>query len=211
MKILLSLALAALPAFSLTLTFDGTIPRLFQNIEISAGGNVINTSAGQLGVRIDDTFPALMYCADPLTWLLIGPTPVSTITENLFPNGSRLAWLYNTYNPTLTQGWEAAALQLAIWEVVLDNNNDALNAGQLQVTANTDAQVAALAGSMLAASSSMSSTGITFFVPTQGVNYSQTLFQSSAIQLTAVPEPANALLFGVGLLMMGAIRFRRRP
>jgi hypothetical protein len=209
MKIFLSLVLAAIPAFSYTITYDTSIPHLFQTIEVSVGGNVINVDAGQIGVRIDDTFPALMYCADPLTWLLVGPTPVSTITEDLFPNGGRIAWLYNTYNPTITLGSEAAALQLAIWEVVLDNNVDDLDSGQTQTTVNTNAQVKLLAGAMLQASASQTDTGLTFYVPDQGSNYSQTLLQSSAIALTQTPEPTNALLAGAGLLLMGALRRRK--
>ena len=102
---------SALPAFSTTITFDNSYPRLFQNIEPGVGGNVINVNAGLIGVYFNDTFPALMFCADPLTWLLAGPTPVTAVPDNAFINGARLAWLYNTYNSTVTHGWEAAALQ----------------------------------------------------------------------------------------------------
>ena len=67
MRFLLPVLMAALPAFSTTITFDNSYPRLFQNIEVSVGGNVINVNAGQIGVYLNDTFPALMFCADPLT------------------------------------------------------------------------------------------------------------------------------------------------
>ena len=208
MKFFLPVLIAALPAFSTTITFDSSYLRLFQNIEVSVGGNVINVDAGQIGVYLNDTFPALMFCADPLTWLLAGPTPVTAVPDSAFINGARLAWLYNTYNSTLTQGWEAAALQLAIWEVVLDNNNDDLYSGQTQVTVNTDSQVATLAGTMLQASAGQSSAGLTFWVPDHGPGYSQTIFNSAAASSVATPEPATGLLLGAGLLLIGALRRR---
>ena len=210
MRLLLPILLAALPAFSTTITYDSSLPRLFQNIEVSVGGNVITVAAGQIGVQIDGNFPALMFCADPLTWLVLGPTPVTIVPDTSFINGARLAWLYNNYNATLTQGWEAAALQLAIWEVVLDNNSDNLNAGQTQVTVNTSSQVVTLAGTMLLASAGQSATGITFWVPDQGSRYSQTLFNSSAALITAIPEPANGFLIGAGLILIGVLRRFRR-
>lgn len=208
MRILLPLLLAALPAFSTTITYDHSLPRLYEPIEVSLAGAVMTVNAGQIAVQFDDTIPALMYCADPVTWLLPGPVPVTAVSDSVFPNGARLAWLYNTYNATLTEGWEAAALQLAFWEIVLDNNDDNLNSGQTRVTSNTNPFVAALAGAMLLASAGQGSSGVTFWVPDQGPGYSQTLLTASAAAVTATPEPAGYLLFGAGLLFLGALRRR---
>ena len=208
MKLHFLLLLAALPAFATTITYDSSLPRLFQNIEFRVNGNPMNVQAGQIGVQFDGVIPALLYCADPVTSLLVGPTPVTGVPYNAFTNGGRLAWLYNTYNATLTQGWQAAALQLAFWEVVMDNNSDDLNSGQLRVTSNTSSQVTALAGSMLLASAGQSSNGVTFWVPNQGPNYSQTLFSASVVPVVAAPEPGNGFLLGAGLILLAAIRRR---
>lgn len=211
MKLLLPILLAALPAFSATITHDDSLPRLFKNIEVSINGTVLNTDAGQIGVRINHIVPALMYCADPTTGLAEGPTVVTAVPDSAFNNGGRLAWIYHTYNPNLTQGWEAAALQLAIWEIIQDNGADDLLAGLTQITANTDAQVSALATTMLQTSAGQVATGLTFWVPDQGPPaVSQTLFRGLPSVIIPTPEPTNALLLGAGLLMLGAIRGRAK-
>jgi hypothetical protein len=209
MKLLLPILLAALPAFSATITYDGSLPRLFKNIEVSINGTVLSTDAGQIGVRVNAIFPALMYCADPTSALSQGPTFVTAMPDSAFNYGGRLAWLYHTYNPNLTKGWEAAALQLAIWEVIMDNGADDLLAGLTKVTSNTDSQVTNLAKTMLQASAGKSSTGLTFWVPNQGPPaVSQTLFRGGSNVLIPTPEPANAFLLGAGLILLGAIRKR---
>lgn len=194
-------------AFPHTITYDKTVPHLGQMINLQLNGNIVDVSAGQIGVRFDDTLPALRYCADPLTWLEVGPTAVSPILETAFVNGARLAWLYNTYNPTLTEDWEAAALQLAFWEVILDNNSDDLSSGRAQKTVDTDSRVATLTDAMLSASVGKTSSGVTFWVPDSGPSASQTLF-AAAIPNFATPEPFTGILFGAGLLMIGALRLR---
>ena len=209
MKHLLLLLLAALPAIPHTITFDSSVPHLSQSLNLKLNGNTMDITAGQIGVRFDDTVPALMFCADPLTWLLLGPTGVTPVPEASFVNGPRLAWLYNTYSPTLTQAWEASALQLAIWEVILDNNADNLETGRARKTEDTEGRVVTLATTMLSASAGRSSSGVTFWVPDGGPSTSQTLF-AAAIPNIPAPEPMNGVLLGAGLLMIGALRRRAR-
>jgi len=209
MKLLFFTILAAMPAFPHTITFDDSVPHLSQVINLRLDGAPVDLNAGQIGVRFDGTIPAVLYCADPLTWLALGPTAVTPILETSFVNGPRLAWLYNTYNPTLTEGWEAAALQLAIWEVILDNNSDDLSAGRARKTDDTDSRVVTLADTMLAASAGQRSGGAPFWGPDSGPSSGQTLFAAS-IQYFPAPEPLNGLMCGAGLLMIGALRLRAR-
>jgi hypothetical protein len=209
MKFLFFTMLAALPAFPLTITFDDSVPHLSQMINLRLDGDRVDVNAGQIGVRFDGTIPAVVFCADPLTSLELGPTAVTPVLETSFVNGPRLAWLYNTYSPTLTEGWQAAALQLVIWEVILDNNSDDLSSGRARTTDDTDSRVVTLADSMLAASAGQTSSGVTFWVPDSGPSASQTLFASSIAYLPA-PEPFNGMLFSAGLLMIGALRLRAK-
>ncbi len=194
------------------MTVDGSIPSLYKVIGLSLDGNSTNYYAGQIGVRFDDGSSALLFCADPLVWLRSDAVAVTPLAPSGLSFGPRLAWIYSTYAAGVTQGWEAAALQLASWDVVLDNGNG-FNSGRLQARSDTDAQVLARATDILGASVGQTSGGVTFFVPEQGSTYSQTLFGMSSMAyvfaITETPEPSAYLLLGGGLLALGTWRRRR--
>jgi hypothetical protein len=97
----------------MTMTYDSSIPALQQTINVRFDGTNTSIYAGQIGVRFDNGITALLFCADPFTALRSGPVEVTPLTTNQFANGDRLAWMFNTYVPTFTQSWEAAAFQLA--------------------------------------------------------------------------------------------------
>ena len=212
MKALFAIAIALSPCFGITMTADGSIPSLYQVTSISLDGNSTNYYAGQVGVRFDDGSPSLLFCADPLVWLRGDTVTVTPVPASGLSFGPRLAWMYSTYAAGITQGWEAAALQLAAWDVVLDNGNG-FSSGRLQGRPDTDAQVLAEATNILAASNGQSGGGVTFFVPEQGPAYSQTLFGLSpvafAFAVTETPEPSTYSLLGGGLLALGVWRRRR--
>lgn len=81
-----------------------------------------------------------------------------------------------------------------------------LHFGRLQAPTGTDRQMLALAKTILQDSAGNAGSGVTFFVPTVGVGYSQTLlgFASASVFSVEAPEPAAYLLAGVGLLGRGA-------
>jgi hypothetical protein len=194
MRTLLTLLVAALPAFSHTLTFDRSLPRLYQPTTVNVDGNDRYLNVGQLGIWIDGVYDIMAYCAAPGITLLTGPTDVNAVPESLFTEGQRLAWIYNFYNPTVTQGWEAAAVQVAIWEIVLDSNDD-LTGGRFRYTA--DAQIQSRAMTILAASANQSDDGVVFWVPVNGPGYSQTLLSADP-----TPEPPAFFLGAAALLLL---------
>ncbi|MBM3783013.1 MAG: hypothetical protein FJW30_01570 [Acidobacteria bacterium] len=210
MRFLLAVLAAAFPLVATTITKDNSLPHLFQALSIEVNGNTKNVYAGQIGVYFNGSLPALLYCADPSVSLRSGPVSVYAIPEFLYAEGDRLAWLYNTYNATLTEGWQAAALQLAIWEVVVDAGDD-LSTGMFRYTGNIDPQIQALANQYLAASAGQSSMGVQFWVPSQGSSYSQTLLGAiSASEIVEAPEPRMALPLGASMFALGFYRSHSR-
>ena len=196
MRTLLTLFVATLPAFSHTLTFDRSLPRLYQVTTVNVDGADRTLNVGQLGIWIDTVYDIMAYCAAPGITLLTGPTDVNAVPETLFNEGQRLAWIYNFYNPSVTQGWEAAAVQVAIWEIILDSTDD-LSAGRFRYSA--DAQIRSRAIAILAASANQSGDGVVFWVPTNGPSFSQTLLSADP---TPTPEPPAFILGAAGLLLL---------
>lgn len=194
MRTFLTLLVATLPAFSHTLTFDRALPRLYQATTVNVDGNDRTVNAGQIGIWIDTVYDIMAYCAAPGITLLTGPTDVTPVPDSLFNEGARLAWIYNFYNPTVTQGWEAAAVQVAIWEIILDTDDD-LSTGRFRYS--SDAQIQTRAMAILAASANQSDSGVVFWVPDAGPNYSQTLLSADP-----TPEPPAFFLGGAALLFL---------
>lgn len=208
MKALFAIALAISPCFALTITLDSSVTSLSQTLVVSLDGVSTSYDAGQIGVRFDDGSPALLFCADPLTWLRSDAVAVTAVPSGSLPYGPRLAWLLQTYGSSLSSGAEAAALQFAAWDIVLDGG-DGFTEGQLQAHSSTDSAVLALANNLLTASAGKSASGVSFYVPDQGPSYSQTLFgfsPAAALVVNETPEPATFLLLGGGLLWVGARR-----
>lgn len=194
MRTLLTLLVATLPAFSHTLTFDRALPRLYQATTVNVDGNDRTVNAGQLGIWIDTVYDIMAYCAAPGITLLTGPTDVTPVPASIFNEGQRLAWIYNTYNPSVTQGWEAAAVQIALWEVILDSTDD-LTDGRFRYSADSQIQTQAIA--ILAASANQSDNGVVFWVPDNGPTYSQTLLSADP-----TPEPPAFYLSAAALLLL---------
>ena len=157
------------------------------------------------------------YCVD-ITQYLESPQGVEIISSDDFTEGvaggaSKAAWLFNTYAADIRNnvgGYlneRAAALQLAIWEAMYDGAApNALASGNFQVTAN--ASIMAYAGGYISAVHGADWASASALV--LKTSETEVAGQDQITNITRVPEPATALLLGIGLCVAG-FRNRRRP
>lgn len=188
----------------MTMTYDGTVPALFETIDVKFDNQNTHIYAGQIGVRFDTGVTALLFCADPFIGLRLDTVEITSLAGSEVNQGERLAWMFNAYIPAISEGWQAAAFQLAAWDIVADGG-DGLATGRIQSSNTTNAQILGAANALVAASQGKFDTGGVFYQPKAGPRYSQTLFEAAD---TSVPEPGTYLLMGVGLVVLSQLRRR---
>jgi hypothetical protein len=175
------------------LSVSGMTPGKFSIVSINYNGNTSTIFAGaQTATYQGDTFDA--YCVDldhynnfPTSYNVNAQDAASALT-----NGSRAAKLYNQFAGTAT-GDIAAALQLALWDIVYDNG-DGLGNGLFKASATSS--ITNAYNSMLAANLTSTSDLATFFEPDPYVgNKNQGLIGPG--KYSPVPEPASFLAFAL--------------
>jgi hypothetical protein len=146
------------------------------------------------------------YCADLNTYL-VDPQTFEVKDANSFaPDGDQVAWLVGTYAPVIhplagtTANWMAAGLQLAIWNVLYDDDFTVSGTdGLWSDTAGAQGYANEYLGALSAALARGPLTAHAIWLDT---NTGQ-----DQVTVTVVPEPASILLLGIGTL---AVLARRR-
>ena len=198
-----TLAVSA-PAFASSMHFTGEGKTAAVTIQSPTLG-VLSTDAGELDWSWVGAPPAgqppsfYTYCVDPNHYLLdVQDVTLSSsdflTSAGVTDAGEKAAWLVNTFAPSIHQsgsGADAAALQVAIWEAISDNNPD-LSAGGFR-----------LIGSPNIAAEAQGNLNALFSGP-GGYHTSSAPWLDSSNgqgQMTPAPEPASLLLCGSGLIL----------
>lgn len=187
----------------MTMTYTGTV--LTESVNFHCPGLLadgMTVKAGLYGIQYQGRqFGAFCVDADQYA----GTGSVTEQEVDFLRNSSYVAYLYETFIGSATTARKAAALGVALWEVLYENDGNAFNAssGKFYITNNSD--VAEAANVML--------TGMP-------ANYQSvmdlTVLHSACKQdmliggLNAVPEPTTVALLMLGApLMLRASRRRR--
>jgi len=154
--------------------------------------------------------PYIAYCVDLFTEIGFATYNTTVGDVSTYSHGGRLAWVYSTYAPGVTTNDEAAAIQLALWDIVHDDG-DGLSAGNIQVAPTYSTTVITRANDIIAASLGQSSTNASFLhnASLSTGAPAQTLITAYAAQ---VPEPSTTALIGLGgtLTMFGWFRRKKQ-
>jgi MYXO-CTERM domain-containing protein len=149
------------------------------------------------------------YCADILQW--VGSADVAEQNVNTLNNGPRndgemAAFLYLNYADTVATDDQAAALQMAIWEVVSESDANPYDvlAGDLRVSARSAA--VDLANTMLG--DLPDHFAVPSCVKVLQTDLHQDMLSCEPGTGTDVPEPAALSVLGLGGLVL--LRKRRR-
>jgi hypothetical protein len=159
------------------------------------------------------------YCVDILHEVQDPQQVVIDTTDNMptlaQDGGGKAAWLLNTFSPVVTTGIQAAALQVAIWESIYDNDHD-VTSGIFSIVTDNTALTGAVTAQLIA-NQAMTYLGQLFYGP-NGEYHTATATWLNAIttagagqsQITT-PEPASLLLVGFGAALAGLRRRRTQP
>lgn len=174
--------------------------RMYRGVTIMNGQEEMRVAAGAFRVTESGTDNDwLAFCVD--LFQHFGAPADFTVNAGLFGQTvvDRLDKLYTNYFDTVTNDTRAASFQLAIWEIVSDDDLD-LRSGQFSV-ANNSRWLRRTTNRLLNGLDDLN-----------GGDYQLTFYENDEYQdlvvgnLTPVPLPATGLLLLVGLGAMGVAR-----
>ena len=183
-------------ASATTMTYDGM--GLSSVVRVHASGVNVLTDAGQMRIGYEGQ-NYLGYCVE--IYQDAGTADVTELPVSSLQNGDMVAYLYETYHAGADTGLKAAALQVAIWEVINESAKNAFNAGSGKFHISQNSDVRKLANEWLSTlpnSYQLPSSALVLHSPTN-----QDVLIGSGRQ---VPEPACLAVLALGGMVMMARR-----
>ena len=187
------------PVLGSYMTYNGM--GLSSQVRLHASGLLadnLKIPVGQLKVTHENT-EYLAYCVDLNHY--VKSAYVTEQDMNGINNGDLVAWLYGTYAQSVTSGVEAAALNVAIWEVLYENDAT-FDAGTGYFTVSENQSVLEQANSLLASLVNLPSN----YTPSNGIK----VLHGDGVQDVVVPEPTSMVLLCAGAACLVAKRRIRR-
>ncbi len=177
-----------------------------------------NVGIGVMNVAFDGSLQLQdAFCVDRFGYISIGDYTVNLSAPSVINNGERAAWMLHDVLPqingaaTAEQAGIAAALQLAIWDVVHDNG-DGFAAGRVQMSSSatnvTDPIILSLAQTFVSASVGQAYAGAIVISDVNVGSLTQRLIVDSPGG-DGVPEPSTWALALTGLAWAALRRAKR--
>lgn len=200
------LALLASQSMAIDLQFLGTGEGRNVSISTNSGSSFSTVFGGELKMKeVSPTLNFTAFCADPKTGMISGPFGTSELDSDVLGSrGLRAGYLINKYAPSifnLPVGNErkdkALALQVALWEVLVDGSSSPNISGGSFRARDTNGSalsgnVASLVNGYLADNGSDVARYYKSNLNSSGKPISQAV-------LTPVPEPGTMLALAAGL------------
>jgi len=194
---------AAVPVSAATITFEGF--GLSRDVGYQHQGDNENGPAGQMNITIDGS-PFIAYCVD-LDNDAPGQWEAQLLPVNVINGGLAIAYLFDTFSAGVDTDNKAAALQVAIWEV-LDDSPGVLDLSLNDFRYFTDSQgqtANVLAQAQIYLNAIPAPPVLANYVAQSVIVFSSTVDQA---QHMIVPEPTSMSILALGAMLV--LRRNRR-